>query len=417
MKTSLILRFALICTLTIWMVACEKDQVFPTNNQDLSGYQEAARFLLSRIAIGSTSEVTIYGPFDRDVTMEEEIIDPDTTHAILHVPHGAFLFFIDDEPELRFGHPVRYAWANPGLNTYEVLDAQWYPEITGIDLPFTTDEDVISFREGGVSFTRKKGNGKASPQDVSGKAAASNPVIRSDECVKVALIVDLGDSKSAANANHFAKESDAVAKFFESNAFTAQRISQAGGNTIPTLKGDKKDKKAMQNALRDVIQSYVDQLKFVDTECCHEFVLYLSGHGSRRGVSITDPSGNAKTELLKYSDLQSWLSGFGQNVKVVIFIDACYSGASVNVMANLCKNRDWCGFTIMTASSSQRCTPVGRGNVKSATQHFLDETRDLDGDGKKGDSGDRWINMKKGNAANNPKLQKCSNNQPICSTD
>jgi hypothetical protein len=93
----------------------------------------AAEQLLQSVSITSKSIVYFVGPVKPGTLIEEEYPFKGKQITRLEVPLGPgnyYVFYIDDGPEFKFAHSVRYAWAN--LETHEVRSAgaEWWPKVS-----------------------------------------------------------------------------------------------------------------------------------------------------------------------------------------------------------------------------------------------------------------------------------------------
>lgn len=95
--------------------------------------KRAAEHLLQNISIPSTSIVHIVGPVKSGTLIEEEHPFKGEQIARLVVPSGAgtyYVFYINDKPDFKFAHPVRYAWVNLDTGETRSVDAEWWPKIS-----------------------------------------------------------------------------------------------------------------------------------------------------------------------------------------------------------------------------------------------------------------------------------------------
>jgi len=176
--------------------------------------------------------------------------------------------------------------------------------------------------------------------------------------------------------------------------------------------------------------AWIDDISF--PPMCLEFFLYIVSHGTDDGFDIYDPTGSGNEDYIRYwkvlreIGLDGWLSEFPAWVKLVIFIDTCYSGGAVKhltAVKNRCNTRR-CGVTIITSSDADHPTPAGirwvpfAPKLDSPTEDFMDgANKDHDGDGKKGDIRDRFEQMKKESGGLNPQLFICPWQESLCSLD
>lgn len=116
--------------------------------------KKAARQLLKSISIPPTAIVYFLGPVRPGTLIEEDLPPHDEQIVRLEVPSGPgtyYVFYIDDEPDFRFAHPVRYAWVNLETGEVRSVDAEWWPEISEPGMPpikikpsgYSTVNDVL----------------------------------------------------------------------------------------------------------------------------------------------------------------------------------------------------------------------------------------------------------------------------------
>lgn len=177
----------------------------------------------------------------------------------------------------------------------------------------------------------------------------------------------------------------------------------------------------MFNSLLHTIQRYRDRLTCeLGGGCCHELFLYLGAHGDTNGFYLFDANGSGANERINYRELRDMLSGFAECVKIIVFIDACYSGAAIVWLGDLCSSRSYyCGATIVTATDATHEAAGGQGPTDSATQDFLEDAanQDRDGDQRTGDFGDRWMHMQSQGQDYGPQRFICPGQTSMCSTD
>jgi hypothetical protein len=295
-----------------------------------------------------------------------------------------------------------------------VIAANWHPRVQepAKDLLIFIRTHVGEIK--GVRFIFGKSGGGGSVNDVSHKPDASPALTApTSGCKKMALVIDGGDTDGWGDlADNMAEDADAVTGFLTGNGFRVQRISQYWDNSHPKIPNGAG---GMAASLQQIIQSYGQNLA-CEPNCCHEFFIHIAAHGNEFGFALKDPTGNGNSDFIFFSDLNLWFAAFPGCIKLIFLIDSCKSGAAINALSGLCARGD-CGVTIMTATDAVSYAAGGQGPIDSATEDFMQGTSDLDGDGKSGDLGDRWISMKNQGGGRNPQLFMCPGQTALCSTD
>jgi hypothetical protein len=243
-------------------------------------------------------------------------------------------------------------------------------------------------------------------------------------CQKIGFVLDFGESADGwgkgdgSSADNLADNADLVQSFLESNGFTVKRTSQYSGNSLPAFKPQNGNDDYMNDAFHSWILYYAAQLACPCTGAngCHEFFLYICGHGNKNYLELHEPGGDGVTPV-RYIDLNNWITQFLPCVKVIVFLDACQSGAAIPRLQGQCNLRADCGFTMITTCDSLSCTPSGDGLTDSGTEDWSQGTGDADSDGKDGDLGDRWLNLEDENSDYHPQRYMCPNQPSMCSTD
>ena len=382
--------------------------------------EQAARIISSKISIPRTSVAFFLGPVKPGTILREDSPDDGQPAVELIVPSTSgkyYVFFIDDQPDFKFAHPVRYAWLNLETGDHSVIDASWQPVVEQAGVTPSPFELIDSYEILDVTFYFGEGSGVGHVNDIKHKEVAQLPGGSSN----IGLIIDCGDKDKPWTvgdiADNCADDADAIQEYLEANGFTARRISQYWGNSHKYL--ERTTPGAMRDRLRDIIQAYAKSFKCPpDDAACHEFFLYISGHGNKNGFAIYDASGNGNSDFVYYSELNKWLLDMPSCVKIVVFIDACYSGTAIKQLENLCQGRE-CGVTIMTAADDKHTTPSGQGPTDSATEDFMEgDDEDYDEDGREGDLYDRWEEMRKqGQGYGYPQIKMCKDQPSLCSLD
>jgi len=107
-------------------------------NDPPSEAKEAVRQLLKSISILHTSIVYFLGPVRSGTLIEESLPSQGEQIVQLVVPSEPgtyYVFYIDDNPEFKFVHPVRYAWVNLETGEARSVDAQWPPKFSEPGMP------------------------------------------------------------------------------------------------------------------------------------------------------------------------------------------------------------------------------------------------------------------------------------------
>jgi hypothetical protein len=417
--------------------------LFPTPPSDTEA-EEAAQLLMELVQISPGSRVVMVGPVTPGTQIQERRPqnEPDATEITLLPADGEdeewvpvelavpeedgnyYAFFIDDQPWSRYGHNVRYAWIEAETHDFAVTDALFPPFFLEPGVLPEAFEAIKTFELGGVTFCFGHRGGAGKNNDISHKSEATKPAAaQPSDCKKVALVLDCGDlddNKVLGDlADDFADDAKAMKEYLEANGYTVQRISQYWGNGVPALKNSL----TLRADLKKIVEAYADHLKCPEGEdCCHEFFLYISAHGDKSSFHLYDPRGNSLFDRVKYSSLDLWLSKLPSCVKIIIFVDACYSGNAINSLKKVlerCNTEVRCGVTIMTSADTQKESPGGDAFSTSATEHFMDgDDEDHDGDGKEGDLNDRYKEMKEElEDDTNPQLKMCPGQTDLCSLD
>jgi hypothetical protein len=399
--------------------------------------EDVAHQLMQHLEIGSPATVLMVGPVAPGMLIRERVPREGTpvseTGAMdsvspveLVVPGDSgeyYAFFIDEEPEARFCHDVRYAWLDAESGAFSVVEGQLPPVFVEQGQTFLCYTVSRTFVVDGVVFGLGHRGAPGKSNEISDKSEAARPSPSpAVDCRKVALVLDCGDLDdhliAGDLADDFAADAKKVAEYLEANDYAVQRISQSWENSVPALKNSL----TLRDDLEKMIDAYAALLKCPAKECCHEFFLYVSAHGDKEGFDLYDPRGNGLSDRVKYSQLDTWLSRFPSCVKIIVFVDACYSGNAITKMTKTldrCNAETRCGVTIMTSAAADKTSPGGAGSSTSGTQHFLDgEDEDHDNDGKEGDLYDRYREMKRElEDDSNPQSKLCPNQGSYCSLD
>jgi len=335
--------------------------------------EHVAKVLLNKIAINSTSNVVIFGPMEPSTKIVEDSLG-DRTPSELIIPQkegNYFVFFVNDVPEAMYEHPVRLAWLNLDDESYDVVNASWPPLIIEPNVPPEPTKLIGSSLINDVLFTSASGSGKGTPQDTSKKADAFSQ-IKQINCkpgviTKTALVMDLGDKKwtlPQSLADNLSDEADMMAAYLEDNGYSVIRVSQYWGNSHPSLQTTF----TVPDALETVFILFLDEIRMnlicppansssenPSPVCCHEFFLFIAAHGTSDGqIVIFKDDGSGQKDGIELSDLAATLQLFPPCVKLITFLDSCYSGnllkgESLRAIKSRC-NLSPCGVTVITST-------------------------------------------------------------------
>lgn len=293
--------------------------------------------------MASTAVAIVRGPVAAGTVLSEARPTNDTEEAVtLTVPSTAgtyYVFFIDDNPELKYAHPVRFAYVNQDDGTTQSVDAK-YPML--ITPPGESADDPYVFSATGtvndVQFNyAERGEGAGDAADVSGKGTLEDGTDavttqgtrtqnaktegtlpqrlqvtqETENCEKLALVVDGGEIKGAwyqsQLADNMAEDGDTMATWLTGQGFTVDRYSQYWGNSHPGFASPEGT-----NFLNRV-QAYVDHFNSVGCEdlgdCfCHEFFIYIASHGESDGFIMHPADGSEASQFVFYTVLMNTLS-------------------------------------------------------------------------------------------------------------
>jgi len=404
--------------------------------------REAAEWLLNHVELPEMSEVFFIG-ISGGTTIEEMIPyseEGGEEPKVLQIPDrdGEFYaYFIDDAPWAKYSHSVRYVWADLGTGEHEIADASWLPEITPPDGHPLLLEVLHSFTLRGTLFRKGKGSGRTTGNPVTHKLTATANIQTPSTTTtcggrKFALILDAGDLDGfwCTLADNMADDADGIQTWVAGEGFTITRVSQYWGNGNACIKSsgntDKAKKQSLKAGLKSIFSTFATRL-----QCCDSFFLYINGHGGRvvsggkelnpkEGYfSLYDPSGDGLSVAVEYDELAAWMAAFPPCVKATVFIDACYSGRSINslrtIRAGLSK------LIIITACDEDHIVPGGQASwiaPDSSTEDFNEGAdKDHDGDGKKGDITDRFKEMERQGGSYKPQLDSDSRHPNNCVLD
>ncbi|MBI4208857.1 MAG: caspase family protein [Deltaproteobacteria bacterium] len=411
--------------------------------EDLSTeVQQAASLLLEDMTIETTAKVIVVGPVPSGTLLQENLPEGHTDTAVeLEVPSSSgtyYTFFIDDNPDFKFAHVVRYAWLNVDDGSSDVAEAS-FPMI--IQRPGEAPQPFsysASGTVGDVTFDFASGDGAGDPEDVDdiptddGTTAvdAGLTLFRSQvegNCRKQALVVDGGEARGyffqSSLADNMAEDADSMASYVEASGFTVTRRSQYWGNDKTAF--DSPENTSFENTLERFIEYFgAIGCENLGACFCHEFFIYVASHGDTFGFALYPKDGEDVGQVVFYNRLLDILGRLPACVKVTIFIDACYSGGLITQnqapilgtsLSDFCNNH--CGLTLITAVDVDHGAYGGQG-FDSGTEDFTQGSEsDHDGDGKTGDLHDRVTEMQNQGSSLSPQLFFCEGQSSLCSLD
>jgi hypothetical protein len=320
-----------------------------------------------------------------------------------------------------------------------VVNANWWPEFLDNDSSFvpgpfklhaTLNISGTSFfagEKGGVAptVTRQYGE-KRSFEEIPNSASTAATVA----ATKDAFIFDTGDEGSwqiwpLNDASAFHSNATLLKNWLNlpNQGFTVYRRSQWAGSVHAGYIAE--EDRTMVDGLRQSLQQWDDWYTNnpPNPGTSHEFFMYINGHGSNGGFLVIYPrSGDKnKREWVTYSALAGWLNDFPAHVKIIVFIDSCYSGAAIETAAGplrvLCENGR--KATVITSADATHSVPTGRLPILDPpiVDFMQGEEIDHDNDRKKGDFYDRYREMFSQSWGRNPQRYLCPGQNSMCSTD
>lgn len=298
----------------------------------------AAQILLSNISVATSAEVIVVGPVPAATVLKENRSSNDTaTVATLTLPATSgtyYAFFIDDHPDQKHGHAVRYAWVNTTDRTAQAVDAQ-YP--MRLEEPGTTARPYSYASSGtveGILFQYATGHGEGDAatttddQAEDGSAAAVLGTATTAGCYRAALVVDGGEERgyrlTALTADNMAGDADTIKTYVEGNGFTVTRRSQYWDSSHPGFAT--REHRSFEARLDRLIEAYQGVGCAPTQFCCHEFFLYIAAHGSQTGFDLYPKDGGSNAQREFYGDVMTKLRTLPTCVKTTIFVDVCESG-------------------------------------------------------------------------------------------
>jgi hypothetical protein len=420
--------------------------------------EQAAEALYSILGdgINETSQVYVIGPVEPGTVIRENtpINDDEWEIARLEVPYTCFVFFIDDKPEFRFVHPVRYAWIDLPTGDYDVIQASLRPVIEDeYGVPHTIKpggsgvvhniktiygeanrgySNILGVRQVDQAVSYQQSTEQTDQSDLShamigfgavprmtamygqggGIGNIDNSVIsQSAQASKVvpvkkmALVVDGGDKTSLLGMSDqkFAKEADNFAKYLRKKGYRVARYSQYWQSSHPSLE-TASTSIYWENFLKVIEKIAKEMNKTTPTSGKHEFFLYYSGHGLNHNLDIW----RCTLDLhywLPYDKVSKSLAKFNKScVTITIFLDTCRSGSASKSLAGVCKSRT-APVTLITTTDAKEDAIVPTALRDSGTENFLEASGDL----KK-----RWKYMKNEWWNTNPQFCTCQGGKFSC---
>lgn len=410
------------------------------------GAAEACRLVLEKVDVGEEAVVVVWGPVAPGTTLREPAWEPHpdaepdemTAPAELRIPDEDgeyYLFVIDDHPTLKPGHPLRFAWIAPGTDGgFATVDARFFPLIERPDVPDPTTplrargHAVIA----GAHVLQVEGDGAPRRTDGTPKSPRQPPTggdlptptadgfleaaLEGGSCVRRSMVVDFGNPVppvswalesgwgwlNALVQSDWAPQDDGIRQWLRGYGYEPLQFSQSPDDPHAATTA------AGFMGWLDAHREFFARTPADD--CCHEFFLYISAHGSEQGaLAHAAPDGSYAWSTLFYADIYKRLGEFPKSVKITVFVDACYSGMAIpetvpadhpqrraadrvqQALAYLEDGR--CGVTILASTAFDEPAPAPTAVTDSATEDFLEDAEDADGDGVVGDIRDRFASM------------------------
>lgn len=438
--------FALGCNNTSTTTTEEEGEDTDTLSDLPAEAQSAAQALLNSVSIATTAKVIMVGPVPAGTILKENLPQNHTATAkTLTLPSGTstyYAFFIDDNPELKMTHAVRFAYVNVADGSVETLDAA-YPLL--LERPGVTKEPFSYSATGtvdNITFDLATGDGAGDITDVSSTETDLGENISllenflglkqaGDDCTKRALVVDGGEARGyffqTSLADNMAEDADTMQSYLEDNGFTVTRRSQYWGNTTTSLASP--ENLSFETRLTTMVDEIADVGCDNLQSCfCHELWIYVASHADSNGFALYPKDGEDVGQIVFYRALIQDLTNLPACAKVTIFIDACQSGGLITQnqppnsilgadnLSDFCDNH--CGLTLITSTDDSKGAAGGQG-IDSGTEDFTQgSSTDHDGDGRTGDLRDRVTEMQnQGGTGYNSQLFTCTGQSSLCSLD
>ncbi len=213
-----------------------------------------------------------------------------------------YFFWFDNEQEADWYHSTSFILFNAWTGAYEVLDADSWPLINGLEIPSFVEEDNTSTDQIYGSYV--KGH-----DETVNYTAQDNPVTTT-----WALIVTgkPGSENKAGEKKARKNDVNRIKNYLNNNP----RGPQIADGNIKTLTGGDGMNGATKQEVCDMLESLKD---------CDKLYFFYGGHGSRGGSAIL------KGGSMKWKDLACKLIENGAK-EVCVCIEACYSGTAESAM-------------------------------------------------------------------------------------
>lgn len=407
----------------------------------------AVEYLLARLDVPDTARIILSGPVIPGSLIREDIQNLSTPNLEMEVLYGEspLAFTIDLDPRARLTHETIWGWVDVATGQLSAAAGHSPIQIQGPEGLIEPFKLKGIFRIQGREAVNGTGGGGGVLHDISAKAEAGAITGNSGTAnvVRRALVVDLGDKDgnfwSGNGASAFAADADAMNTYLAGKGFTVQRISQYWGNAASYLPLKRPlHPLDLAKALDDIIKSYQTYFECpADTTFCHELFIYVSGHAvqaplrAEQGMMVFSATGGGESGLYPYGDLKQSLRKLPRCVRVILFIDACYSGQAIPIMEDTYINnpahpsttnmRCTCGFTTITSTNAAKPASQGHGALQydSSTEDFFQGAdQDYNQNGVNGDFFDRWEHMRReGQGYSFPQRSMCPGQTSMWSVD
>ena len=154
-----------LCGLMLLSTSCSEDSDNPPS-EPLPQWQ-TAQALLESMTIENGAVVSFIGPVRPGSVIGSA--NDGSEYVSLTVPEAegtccVYLFFINDHPDTRYVHAVRYAWLNLRNGHFEQVNASWWPRAIEYPVPNPGEfELMLSNTLSGVIFYYGRGGGAGFP--------------------------------------------------------------------------------------------------------------------------------------------------------------------------------------------------------------------------------------------------------------
>ncbi len=241
------------------------------------------------------SEPTTWLPVGTQVTDNEGIIDR-TLDA------KTYFFWFDNEPIAEWNHSTSFILFNVWTGAYEVLDADSWPLIDGLEIPSLLDAH-------NTSADQIYGTYEAAHYDVVTYSPEDNPVTTT-----WALIVTGKPEEGDNSGEKVARANDVnrIKNYLNNNP----RGPQIADENIKTLTGGAGMDGATEQEVCDMLESLQD---------CDKLYFFYGGHGDKGGSAYLQ-GGQMKWKTLACKLIENGAE------EVCICIEACYAGTSESAM-------------------------------------------------------------------------------------